>query len=88
MSNTFACLILFAAFGLCIGLHHASAQTIERIRLRDSHLCCAQIHVVLQQMDNVIQTAGSGLPLLAAPRLAAMIQNPQMAIVAMADVLR
>ena len=46
----------------------ASAQTIERMKLTDNDLSCAQIYAEAQQMDAAIQLAGPGAPMtVAAP---------------------
>lgn len=56
----------------------ASAQTIERVRLTDNDLSCAQIHAEVQQMDTAIQLAGatgSATPMQAAtPSMPASVQ--------------
>lgn len=44
------------------GVSHATAQTIERIKLTDNELNCQQIYAEIQQMDTAIQLAGPGMP--------------------------
>ncbi|MBC7608205.1 MAG: hypothetical protein H7228_01305 [Polaromonas sp.] len=79
MSNTTSCLILAATCSFGMGLHHAAAQTIERVRLSDNDLSCTQIYAEVQQMDTVIQLAGPGLP-AAQPQAANVpVPSPQVA---------
>lgn len=62
MSNTPSRVVLTAVCSLGICLQNAAAQTIERVRLSDNDLSCTQIYAEVQQMDTVMQLAGSGLP--------------------------
>ncbi|RYX95364.1 MAG: hypothetical protein EOO28_11410 [Comamonadaceae bacterium] len=48
--------VLAAAALVCAS---GSAQTIERVRLTDNDLSCAQIYAEAQQMDTMIQLAGA-----------------------------
>jgi hypothetical protein len=43
------------------------AQTIERVRLTDNDLSCTQIYAEAQQMDTMIQLAGTSPPPVAVP---------------------
>lgn len=72
-------LILVSACSLGVGMHHATAQTIERIRLSDNDLSCTQIYAEVQQMDTVMQLAGPGLPALPPAPVAAQVPVPNAA---------
>jgi len=57
--------ITFLAVAACF-CAAVSAQTIERVRLTDNDLNCTQIYAEVQQMDSMIQLAGS-MPNTASP---------------------
>jgi hypothetical protein len=67
MRDTTLHLIAISAACLCTGV---AAQTIERVRLTDNDLSCAQIYAEVQQMDTMIQLAGTAPPPAAVPAAA------------------
>ena len=76
MFKTIIRFILASACAFGMGLHHATAQSIERIRLSDNDLSCAQIYAEVQQMDTVMQLAGTGLPTAPPASVAAQVNVP------------
>ena len=52
------------------------AQTIERVRLTDNELSCTQIHAEVQQMDGMMQLAGSMTP-VHVPQAPQPVAQPQ-----------
>ena len=76
MFKTIIRFILASACIVGMGLHQAAAQTIERIRLSDNDLSCAQIYAEVQQMDTVMQLAGPGLPTAPPAPVAAQVNLP------------
>lgn len=55
---------VLAATALALGAMTSSgfAQTIERVRLIDNELNCTQIYAEVQQMDTLVQLAGTMTP--------------------------